>query len=61
MKDIGYGKAYQYSHDYDNNFVHQEYLPNEIKNTKFYEPSENSKEKEIRKFLSFLWKGKYGY
>ncbi|WP_026968607.1 replication-associated recombination protein A [Algoriphagus terrigena] len=61
MKDLNYGKAYKYSHDFPGNFVAQEFLPDEIKNTKFYEPGENARENELRKYLSGKWKGKYGY
>lgn len=61
MREEGYGKGYQYSHDYDLNFVQQEYLPDAIKETKFFEPGDNAREEEMRKRLKLLWKGKYGY
>jgi putative ATPase len=61
MKNLGYGKDYQYSHSYEGNFSNQEYLPNEISGTKFYEPGKNAREEELRKFLKNLWKDKYGY
>lgn len=61
MKDLNYGKAYQYSHDFPGNFVEQEFLPDEIKETKLYDPGENVRENELRKFLSGKWKGKYKY
>ena len=61
MKNMGYGKDYQYSHGYDNNFSPQEYLPKEIAGTKFYVPGKNAREEELRKFLKNLWKDKYGY
>ena len=61
MKELGYGKEYQYSHSFDNNFSNQEFLPNEIKNTALYKPGNNQKENSIREFLKSLWKGKYGY
>jgi putative ATPase len=61
MKNLGYGKGYQYSHSYENNFSPQEYLPKEISGTKFYEPGTNAREEELRKFLKLLWKDKYGY
>lgn len=61
MKDIGYGANYAYSHSYEGNFKVQEYLPDEIKNTKFYEPGKNAKEDSIRKFLKDNWKDKYNY
>jgi putative ATPase len=61
MKQMGYGKNYEYSHDYENNFSAQEYLPKEISGTKFYDPGKNAREEEIRKFLKILWKEKYNY
>lgn len=61
MKNLGYGKDYQYSHSYEGNFSEQEYLPKEISGTTFYEPGKNAREEELRKFLKSLWKGKYGY
>ncbi|MER3498933.1 MAG: AAA family ATPase [Chitinophagaceae bacterium] len=61
MKNLGYGKNYQYSHSYEGNFSEQEYLPKEISGTAFYEPGKNAREEEIRKHLKNLWKNKYGY
>jgi len=61
MKELGYGKEYQYAHDYENNFANQEFLPDDIKEFTFYEPGENAKEKQIRSFLKDLWKDKYDY
>jgi len=61
MKNLGYGKDYQYSHSYEGNFSEQEYLPNELSGTKFYDPAKNAREEELRKFLKNLWKDKYGY
>lgn len=61
MKDIGYGADYKYSHNYEGGFETQEYLPDEIKGTKFYEPGNNPKEASFRKFLKELWKDKYNY
>ena len=61
MKNEGYGKGYEYSHNYENNFSQQEYLPDAIKGTSFYEPGKNLREDELRKFLKILWKEKYKY
>ncbi len=61
MKEIGYGKEYEYSHNYTSNFSKQEYLPDVIKESKFFEPGNNSREKEIRENLKKLWGNKYGY
>lgn len=61
MKNMDYGKGYQYSHSYEGNFSLQEYLPKEIAGSKFYEPGKNAREEELRKFLRGLWGEKYGY
>lgn len=61
MKDLNYGKAYQYAHDYPNNFVNQEYMPDKLKNVKLYEPGQNARENELRRNLQRLWEKKYGY
>lgn len=61
MKELGYGEEYQYSHNYANNFSDQEYLPDEIKETKFYNPGNNSRESGTREFLKNRWKDKYNY
>lgn len=61
MKQMDYGKDYQYSHLGEGNFLDQEYLPAEIKNTNFYMPGNNTREKELLKFLTARWKGKYNY
>jgi putative ATPase len=61
MKNLGYGKDYEYSHSYENNFSAQEYLPKELSGTKFFDPGKNAREEELRKFLKGLWKEKYNY
>lgn len=61
MKQLDYGKGYQYSHSYDNNFSAQEYLPDEIAGTTFYDPGRNAREEELRRYLKNLWKEKYKY
>lgn len=61
MKNLGYGKNYQYAHSYEGNFVSAEFLPDELKGTKFYDPGNNPREEELRKYLRNLWKDKYGY
>jgi putative ATPase len=61
MKDLEYGKGYQYSHSYDKNFSPQEYLPATISGTRFYDPGKNPREEELRKYLKNLWGDKYGY
>jgi putative ATPase len=61
MKDLGFGKGYQYAHDYEGNFVSTEFLPEQIAGRKFFEPGKNIREDELRKYLRSLWKEKYGY
>ncbi len=61
MKNIGYGKDYKYAHDYENNFVDLEFLPEKLSGNKFYDPQDNARENELRTRLKALWKGKYGY
>ena len=61
MKRMGYGMNYKYAHSYESNFTEQEFLPDEIKGTTFYDPGKNPREEELRKFLKGLWKDKYGY
>ena len=61
MKEEGYGKGYKYAHDFPGNFVNQEFLPDEIKGTQFYDPGKNAREEDMRKRLRAMWKGKYGY
>jgi putative ATPase len=61
MKDLDYGKEYQYSHNYPNNFIAQEFLPIEISGTKLYEPGENQRENQFREILKNRWKNRYDY
>ena len=61
MKEQGYGKGYEYSHQYEQNFSNQEYLPDEISGMKFYDPGRNPREEELRKRLKALWGDKYEY
>jgi putative ATPase len=61
MKKLNYGKDYTYSHNYENNFTPQEYLPDELTGTTFYKPGNNPREQELQKHLKTLWKDKYGY
>ncbi len=61
MKDLDYGKQYKYAHDYPGNFITQEFLPKEIENTTFYQPSDNPRENDFRNSLKSRWKDKYDY
>jgi putative ATPase len=58
---MGYGKNYKYAHSFEGNFAEQEFLPDEIKGTKFYDPGKNPREEELRRYLKGLWKDKYDY
>jgi putative ATPase len=60
MKELDYGVGYKYAHDHGG-FVDLEFLPEEIRGTKFYEPSNNPRENETRKRMQAYWKEKYGY
>lgn len=61
MKELGYGKGYRYAHDFEGNFISAEFLPDKISGQTFYEPGNNPREEELRKYLRSLWKEKYGY
>ena len=61
MKELGYGKDYQYAHDYAHNFAFQDYLPDELQGETFYEPSDNPRENALRDYLKKLWGDRYGY
>ena len=61
MKDMAYGKDYKYAHSFENNFADLEFLPDKIKGTKYYDPQNNQREKELRDRLKSLWKSKYNY
>ena len=61
MKELGYSDGYKYAHDFPGNFVEQEFLPDALRGTKFYEPGDNARENETRKLMQWRWKEKYGY
>jgi putative ATPase len=61
MKNMGYGRNYKYAHNYGDSFIEQEFLPDKIQGTTFYEPGKNPREEELRKFLKARWKEKYNY
>ncbi|MBI4429013.1 MAG: replication-associated recombination protein A [Ignavibacteriales bacterium] len=60
MKELGYGAEYKYSHDYDGHFVEGQYLPDNLKDKIYYNPTEMGKEKEIGERLKKLWNKKRG-
>ena len=61
MKDLGYGKDYQYAHNYTDHFVQENYLPEDLKSLRFYQPGENPREEEMRNRLGKLWKDMKNY
>ena len=61
MREWGYGRGYQYAHDFPGNFAYQEYLPAGLEGHAFYTPQDNPREREMRARLARLWRGKYGY
>lgn len=61
MKDVGYGKSYQYAHDFPGNFINQEFMPEQISGVTLYEPGNNASEQRMRDYLRQCWKEKYGY
>ena len=61
MKDLGYGQEYKYAHDFQNNFVDAEFLPDELSGTSFYKPGSNAREKALSDFLKNRWKEKYDF
>lgn len=61
MEELDYGKDYQYAHDHEGNFSDQEFLPDDLSGTTFYEPSDNNRENDMRARLRVLWGSKYGY
>jgi len=61
MKDEGYGKGYQYAHDFPGNFITHEFLPEDLEGTRFYNPGNNPRENELRARLKAMWQEKYGY
>ncbi len=61
MEKLDYGKGYQYAHSHEGNFANMEFLPPELAGSKFYDPGNNPREEELRKYLKSLWKQKYGY
>ncbi|MDI1356093.1 MAG: replication-associated recombination protein A [bacterium] len=61
MKELNYGKEYKYAHSFENNFAEQEFLPDVLSGSKYYDPGNNPREEEQRVLLRKLWKDKYGY
>ncbi|MCY3625853.1 MAG: replication-associated recombination protein A [Candidatus Dadabacteria bacterium] len=56
MKDLGYKKGYKYAHDYEDHFVEDDFLPEEIKDSVYYEPTDKGREANLKKYLEARWK-----
>jgi len=61
MKNLNYGKGYKYSHEGENNFIDQNFMPEELANSIIFDPGDNTREHEMRKRLKHLWKNRYNY
>ena len=61
MKELGYGDNYKYAHNYEGNFVQQQFLPDQLQGKIFYDPGNNRKENEIRSDMKQKWQGIYDY
>jgi len=61
MKELGYGDNYKYAHSFDDNFANQEFMPEDLKGSKLYDPGNNTRENSQRNFLKERWKDKYDY
>ena len=61
MKELNYGSEYKYAHDYEGNFIQQEFMPSEMINHRIYNPGDNPREIQQKEFLKKRWKDKYGY
>lgn len=61
MKELNYGKDYKYSHDFENNFAFQDFLPEDLQGTTLYEPGDNPRENALRTYLKNLWGERYNY
>ena len=61
MKDLGYGNEYKYAHNYENNFVQAEFMPEDLTDKVLFKPGKNKREDQLRQFLKQKWTGKYDY
>ena len=61
MKDLGYGKGYEYAHNHQDNFVASEFLPDEISGSSFFKLGSSARENAMREFLKKRWKDKYEF
>ena len=61
MKELGYGEKYKYPHDFDNHFLIEKYLPDELEGKQFYFPTDNGQEKNLKDRLKSLWKKRKKY
>jgi putative ATPase len=61
MKELGYGKNYEYAHNYEGSFVQHEFMPEKLKGSSIYIPGNNPKENQLKEYLKTLWKDKYDF
>jgi putative ATPase len=61
MKDLGYGNEYKYAHNYENNFIQTEFMPEDLTDKVLFNPGKNKREDQLRQFLKQKWTGKYNY
>lgn len=59
MKELGYGADYKYSHNYEDNFVTQEYLPHQLSDVSLWQPQNNSAEQKMKERMQYIWKDRY--
>lgn len=59
MKELGYGENYKYAHDYENHFVEQQFLPDDLKQTRIWQPQPNAQEQKLKDHLNKLWKDRF--
>ncbi|WP_430816851.1 replication-associated recombination protein A [Carboxylicivirga sp. RSCT41] len=59
MKELNYGKEYMYAHSYPNNFVIQDYMPDELQDQRIYQPQNNPQESKVDERMKFLWKDRF--
>ena len=56
---MNYGKDYKYAHDFKDNFVEDNFFPEELKQKQFWEPQNNASENKIREWMKRLWKNRF--
>ena len=59
MKELGYSEGYKYAHDYENHFVKQQFLPDELVGTQLWTPQPNAAEEKLKERMRYFWKDRY--